>query len=102
MIVPLRIGSGIRTKILDAFNECMPVITTTLGCCGLDLIHKKEVFIANTLLEFKEGITYLTSGYNSKNQILRALDYLTKHHSPIFIAKKREFLYNRLVDKVSS
>lgn len=36
MIVPIRIGSGMRMKILDAANFCCPIVTTQLGIEGLE------------------------------------------------------------------
>ncbi len=41
MLVPVLIGSGIRTKILTALAQGVPVVTTTIGAEGL--LAKDEV-----------------------------------------------------------
>lgn len=36
VVVPLRAGSGMRVKILEAMAWGLPVVSTTLGCAGID------------------------------------------------------------------
>jgi glycosyltransferase involved in cell wall biosynthesis len=36
VVVPLRAGSGMRVKILEAMAWGLPVVSTTLGCQGID------------------------------------------------------------------
>jgi hypothetical protein len=35
MLVPIRIGSGLRTKTLAAFAQGVPVVSTSVGAEGL-------------------------------------------------------------------
>ncbi|MBR1800288.1 MAG: glycosyltransferase [Bacteroidaceae bacterium] len=58
-IVPIRIGSGMRMKILDAFSAAAPLVTTSKGCEGLLVTHGKECFIADTPEAFATAITDL-------------------------------------------
>ena len=52
-IVPVRQGSGTRFKILEAMSMGLPVISTSLGAEGLDVVHGRELLLANS----KEQIT---------------------------------------------
>ncbi|MFI5048012.1 MAG: glycosyltransferase [Acidimicrobiia bacterium] len=47
VVVPLRLGSGTRIKVLEALAECTPVVSTTIGCDGLGLIDGEHVLIAD-------------------------------------------------------
>lgn len=47
MVVPLRVGSGIRVKILNAMAEGIPVVTTTIGGEGLHAIAGEHLLIAD-------------------------------------------------------
>ena len=47
VVVPLRAGSGTRIKILEAFACGLPVISTTLGCEGLDARDGEELLVAD-------------------------------------------------------
>jgi glycosyltransferase involved in cell wall biosynthesis len=59
LIVPVRIGSGMRLKIIDAINHKIPFITTSIGVEGLDFEDGKECLIADTPDNFAEGIIRL-------------------------------------------
>jgi glycosyltransferase involved in cell wall biosynthesis len=47
-LVPLRAGSGIRIKILESLALGRPVVSTTVGYEGLDLVHDQNILIADT------------------------------------------------------
>ncbi len=46
-IAPLRSGSGTRLKILDAFAARRPVVSTTIGCEGLEVSNDEHLLIAD-------------------------------------------------------
>ena len=48
VVVPLLAGSGTRIKILEAMAYGIPVITTSIGCEGLDVFDEEHVLIADT------------------------------------------------------
>jgi glycosyltransferase involved in cell wall biosynthesis len=56
MVVPVRIGSGIRAKILYAMAQGVPVISTSVGCEGIGASHKTELLVANNPEVFAEAI----------------------------------------------
>ena len=47
-IVPLRSGSGMRVKILNAMAMALPVVSTTVGAEGIAATHKKDILVADT------------------------------------------------------
>jgi glycosyltransferase involved in cell wall biosynthesis len=51
-IVPLRIGGGTRIKIAEAFARKCPVVSTSLGAFGYDVINGKEILIADNPKQF--------------------------------------------------
>jgi glycosyltransferase involved in cell wall biosynthesis len=48
VLVPLRVGSGTRIKILEAFAHRVPVVSTTLGAEGLDVVGGRHLLLADT------------------------------------------------------
>lgn len=58
-IVPLRLGVGIRGKILEAWAMERPVIATRLACSGLPVEHGENIWIADSDQEFASGIVRL-------------------------------------------
>jgi len=58
-IAPLRLGGGTRLKLLEAMAQGIPIVTTSVGCEGLDVIHGEHVWMADTPDAFCHGITTL-------------------------------------------
>jgi glycosyltransferase involved in cell wall biosynthesis len=59
MVVPLRAGSGMRVRILEAFAQAMPVVTTSVGLEGIDAITGEEALVADTPQEFAAAVVSL-------------------------------------------
>lgn len=55
-IVPLRIGGGTRLKILDALSMSKAIISTAIGCEGLEVEDGKSIVVANTPAEIAAAI----------------------------------------------
>jgi glycosyltransferase involved in cell wall biosynthesis len=51
-VVPLRMGSGTRLKILEAMASGCAIVSTTIGCEGLDVTHGEDILIADTPVAF--------------------------------------------------
>ena len=56
MIVPLRVGSGIRMKILEAGAIGVPVVSTRVGAEGLPVEDGENILLADTPETFVEAI----------------------------------------------
>jgi glycosyltransferase involved in cell wall biosynthesis len=54
VVVPLRVGSGTRLKVLEAMAAGAPVISTTLGVEGLSVKTGEHVFIVDSPSEMAE------------------------------------------------
>lgn len=59
LVVPLRIGGGTRLKILEAMAHGLPVVTTSLGCAGLDVEHERDIIVADDHAELARWIDRL-------------------------------------------
>ncbi|MGH2917870.1 MAG: glycosyltransferase, partial [Solirubrobacteraceae bacterium] len=59
LAVPLRIGGGTRLKILEALAYGVPVVTTSLGCEGLDVEHGHDLLVADDPAEFARWVDRL-------------------------------------------
>ena len=59
LVVPLRIASGIRMKILEAWARGVPVVATPEAVCGLDGTDGEEFLLARDGPEFAAAIQRL-------------------------------------------
>jgi glycosyltransferase involved in cell wall biosynthesis len=60
-IVPLRSGSGVRVKILNALAMGLPVVSTSIGAEGLEVRSGEHLLIADTSEEFAKAVIRLLS-----------------------------------------
>jgi polysaccharide biosynthesis protein PslH len=56
VVVPLRLGSGTRLKILEAWAMARPVVSTTLGAEGLDAVPGRHLLTADTPTDFARSV----------------------------------------------
>jgi len=95
MVVPLKSGSGVRIKTIEAMALGKTVITTSIGLRGLDLEHGKEVLVANTPEEFVAAIYLLNQDSELADRIGEAARlkvqrlYANENHIARLIEKYR-------------
>lgn len=68
-IAPFRIGGGIRLKILESFAMRVPVVSTKVGCEGIECDHNKSIMIGDTEADFAQCILNLFSDKQLKTHI---------------------------------
>jgi sugar transferase (PEP-CTERM/EpsH1 system associated) len=71
LIVPLRVGSGMRVKILNALAMGVPVVSTAVGCEGIAVTHGQDVLIADEPLGFAKAIVELVSDREVQQRLSR-------------------------------
>ncbi len=68
-VVPLRIGSGTRLKILEALAMGKAVVSTTVGAEGLALQNREEIMIADEPNHFAEAVIQLLTDPELRKKI---------------------------------
>lgn len=68
-VAPLRMGSGTRLKILTAMAMGIPVVSTRIGCEGLEVEDGKDIFIADTPEEFADKVIKLIKDEELRKKI---------------------------------
>jgi len=69
MIVPLRAGGGMRVKILNAFAQGLPMVSTTVGCEGIHVTNNYDILVADTPQEFAQQTIRLLTDSTLNEQL---------------------------------
>lgn len=80
-VVPLRAGSGIRMRILEAWARGLPVVATPVAARGLAVADGRELLLAESPLQFADAIARI-HGDPALRAVLVAggAAYLRRHH----------------------
>ena len=69
VICPILSGGGTRVKIMEAAAYGRPVVSTTMGVEGIDLIDQREVLLSDTSENFADACVKLLSDYKASRLI---------------------------------
>jgi glycosyltransferase involved in cell wall biosynthesis len=83
--VPVRFGSGTRVKIAEAFAHQIPVVSTTLGCEGLDVVPGTHLLVADEPDAFASRCVEALTDRSLRRAITQAAHeiYLSRYRSEI-------------------
>ena len=68
-VVPLQIGGGTRLKILEALAMEKAVVSTTIGCEGLQLTPDKDILVADEPEKFAQLVIQLAQDEKFRRQL---------------------------------
>lgn len=59
VVCPLRIGGGVKVKVLEALQRAKAIVTTPIGAQGVDRIHMSPVVVRETLDALADACVWL-------------------------------------------
>jgi len=68
-VVPIRIGSGSRLKILESMALGTPIVSTTIGCEGIAARDGEEIVIADDRHRFSKSVIELLTDRDERTRI---------------------------------
>lgn len=99
VVVPLRMGGGTRLKVVEGLSMKKPMVSTALGCEGIDVKHEEHLLIADEPAAFAGAVLRLmdeptlgaTLAQNGHALVLRRYRWES-------VTKQLEALYADLVE----
>jgi polysaccharide biosynthesis protein PslH len=79
---PMRLGTGVKNKVLEAFAAGVPVVATPLGVRGTAVRAGEHLRVGETDAEIARHISLLLSNpAEAEEMTAAARDYVVEHHS---------------------
>jgi glycosyltransferase involved in cell wall biosynthesis len=96
-VVPLRVGGGTRLKILESLALGTPVVSTSKGAEGLELIPGSDLFIADQPAEFAQKVISILRDRNMRDRIgTQGRDTVNERYSWAGIGAK----FNQFIEEI--
>ena len=70
-VCPLRTGSGMQTKILEAMAMGVPVVTTSMGFGAIEAAAGKDIIVADDAMRFAQEVIRLLKDKESRQEVAR-------------------------------
>jgi polysaccharide biosynthesis protein PslH len=97
LVVPLRIGGGSRLKILEAMSAGVPVVSTSIGCEGLDVQNDEHLLITDDPNQFAEKTIELLADQNLQTRMaVNARHRVVQKYSWASMADRLAAVYDAL------
>lgn len=82
MVVPILHGGGTRLKVLEAFSAGLPVVSTPIGCEGIDVRDGEDVLLAERAGDFARQVCRVLDDTSRARSIaLGARDLVERKYS---------------------
>ncbi len=80
-IAPMRIGTGLQNKLLEAMAMKTPCVTTPLANASIQAKDKKEIFIGNSAVTLANALLFLLKNTQKRRQLAEnAFAFVKKNH----------------------
>ena len=100
-VVPLRVGGGTRLKILQALAMRKAVVSTSIGCEGLDLQPEEHLLVADEPQQFAESTIRLVRDRSLRNRLSESGGALVREkYSWDVIVETLDLAYRRLIRNI--
>jgi len=89
LVVPLRFGSGVRIKILNALAMGTPVVSTRLGAEGVPVVDGESILLADEPAAFAAALVRLLSDEPEARRIAAAAHQICRaHYAPAVVDRR--------------
>lgn len=97
-VVPLRMGGGTRLKVLEGLAMEKAVVSTAVGCEGIDVKHNEHLLIADEPRAFADAVLKLLSDRELAVTLgRRGRALVERDYRWAFIVDRLEGFYDRLL-----
>lgn len=98
MIAPVLSGSGMRVKIIEGMLHQKTIVTTAIGCEGIDVKNEIHLFIADDHKEFSKYIVTLLGNREKMLEIgAKAYRFVIEEYDNRYLVRKLTTFFNHYI-----
>lgn len=91
VVAPLRVGGGVRVKILESMAWATPVVSTRRGFEGVDATPGEDLLVADDWDEFVEGVNRLLDAPDERTRLAaNARETIAETYAPEAVGAELE------------
>jgi len=96
-VSPLRMGAGLKNKLLEALAMQKAVVATQLSCDGIDVVNEQHVLIAESSEEIAQAVLRLMKDGKLRQQLAHAgRELIEERYTWGAVTEQYETLYRTL------
>lgn len=89
MAAPLRLGAGVRNKVIESLAAGLPVVTTQRGAEGLAVLHERELLVADDAVGFAQQLVRLLQDRDLQYRLAQAgRELVAREHDNDMLVKR--------------
>ncbi len=99
-LAPMRIGGGTRLKVLEAMALGTPVVATSKGAEGLEVVPGRHLLVADEPAEFAEAVVSLLEDGELRERLSRnGRELVSARYDWSIIGRQYEAILSRVADR---
>jgi glycosyltransferase involved in cell wall biosynthesis len=97
-VAPLRLGGGVKLKIMEALGRGLPVVTSQHGTDGLDVNDGRDVIVRNDPQGVADALRQLRADPLARQRLGRAArEYISRYHDVKDTTEELESIYTAII-----
>ena len=97
-IVPIRVGGGTRLKILDAWSMGKAIVSTSVGCEGLEAVDGRNILIRDDPTAFAAAVVQILGDSDLRDRLgFEARKTAKEHYAWRVVGRKLVGFYQDLI-----
>lgn len=96
-VMPFRIGSGTRLKLIEAMAAALAIVSTPVGAEGFPVTHNQELVLAETPVEMATAVLQLLQSPAQREDLGRAAEQFARQYDWRQVIPQFAEIYERLL-----
>jgi len=96
-VSPLRYGAGMKGKIGQSLEYKLPIVSTSIGIEGMNLVSEREILIANNTEDFAMQVSRLYSEESLWKRLAANAEKAISYYSPEAVRDQLGNLLRKLI-----